>query len=113
MHEYSIVQTLMDRIEVEAEKVRAVEVKTVELRIGKASGVEIDLLSTAFETFRHGSLCANAELRIESIAPIWRCPKCGSDRAAGDILRCPRCLVPARLVEGDEIILQRIEMEAA
>jgi hypothetical protein len=30
---------------------------------------------------------------------------------AGGPLRCRRCGVPARLAEGDEIMLDRIEME--
>jgi Zn finger protein HypA/HybF involved in hydrogenase expression len=33
--------------------------------------------------------------------------------APGDVLTCPDCGSPARLEEGDEIVLDRIEMEVA
>jgi Zn finger protein HypA/HybF involved in hydrogenase expression len=39
------------------------------------------------------------------------CPVCGSEVPRAAVLRCPGCERPARLVEGDEIILARIEME--
>ena len=113
MHEYSIIQSLLTRVEQEAQKHGAASVQRIELRIGEQSGVEMDLLTTAFETFRHGSICANAELTVTPVAAIWRCPECKHELGQGDILLCSACRLPAQLVAGDEIILDRIEMEAA
>lgn len=113
MHEYSIIQSLMTRVEEEAEKHGAVSVQRIELRIGEQSGVEMDLLVTAFETFRHGSICAGAELAVTPVPAVWRCPVCESQLGQGGILLCEDCRVPAQLVTGDEIFLDRIEMEAA
>ncbi|MDH3255807.1 MAG: hydrogenase maturation nickel metallochaperone HypA [Acidobacteriota bacterium] len=112
MHEYSIIQALMARVESEARKHQAVSVQRIELRIGEQSGVETELLKTAFETFRHGSICSQAEITIELVPAAWSCPACDRTVVAGDVLLCPDCRLPAQLVAGDEIFLDRIEMEA-
>ena len=112
MHEYSIVAALIDRVEKEATAHVGAEVRRLHVKIGELSGVELDLLKTAFETFRERTICARADLAIEAVAPVWSCPSCHALIARGAILRCEECDRPARLDQGDEIILQRIEMEA-
>ena len=113
MHEYSIVQALMSQVEAEARKHGAIAIDKIELKIGELAGVEVDLLRTAFETFRERSICARAELEIEVVPATWSCPTCKDLFAAGARLQCTECGEPARLSSGDEIVLQRIEMEAA
>ena len=113
MHEYSLIQSLLSRVEEEARRHEAVSVRRIELSIGEQSGVELELLVTAFETFRHGSICADADLVVTSVTAEWRCPECHQETDRGSVLLCPECGVPARLIAGDEIILDRIEMEAA
>jgi hydrogenase nickel incorporation protein HypA/HybF len=113
MHEYSIVQALLDRVASEARTHSAIAVHRIRVQIGEASGVEPDLLETAFELARTRTLCESAELEIVAVAAKWECGSCGAEIAAGQILRCRLCEQPARLVQGDEIVLERIEMEAA
>lgn len=113
MHEYSIVASLLERVDAEARARNATAVGRVAVKIGELSGVEIDLLRTAFETFRERTLCAGAELTIEAVAARWACRGCGREIARGALLACPACGRPARLVGGDEILLQSIEMEVA
>jgi hydrogenase nickel incorporation protein HypA/HybF len=113
MHEYSIVQALVDTVEREARARNAIAVHRLSVRIGALAGVEAGLLASAYEICRTGTLCAAAELAIESVPARWTCPTCGQEMAMGDVLRCPACRAPARLVSGDEIILDRIEMEVA
>jgi hydrogenase nickel incorporation protein HypA/HybF len=112
VHEYSIVASLIDRVEQEAAQHGAHRVHRLRVRIGELSGVEIDLLKTAFDTFRERTLCEGAELAIESVPACWACPGCERALERGAILRCESCDRPARLIHGDEIILERIEMEA-
>ena len=112
MHEYSIVGSLIDRVQKEAASHGCIHVHRLHLAIGELSGVELDLLKTAFDTFREGTICEGADLVIESVAATWACPTCDRPIARGDILRCEVCERPARMIYGDEIILQRIEMEA-
>ena len=51
-------------------------------------------------------------MTVTPVPATWRCPTC-TRPTAGEILLCPECRIPARLVSGDEIFLDRIEMEAA
>jgi hydrogenase nickel incorporation protein HypA/HybF len=111
MHEYSIVSALVDRVQREVDARPGAIVHRLHVRIGELAGVEVDLLRTAFETFRERSVCDRAELELVVVPAVWRCPRCERAIAPGAILRCPDCDRPARLDAGDEIILERIEME--
>ncbi len=113
MHEYSIVQALVERVETIARERRAIAVRRLLVRIGELSGVERDLLATAYATFRERTVCENADLTILPVAARWACPDCRRSVPRGQILKCGACGVPARLAEGDEIVLERIEMEVA
>ena len=111
MHEYSIVQALVERVAAEAQARQATSVHRLSIRIGELSGVEPELLTTAYETFRERTICEGAALDLQMVAARWECPTCGRVIGRGDLLTCPTCAVPARLVQGDEIMLDRIEME--
>ena len=111
MHEYSIVGSLIDRVEAEAAERGANAVTALWVRIGELSGVEVDLLKTAYDTFRPHTVCDGAELNLTWVPALWQCPRCERAIEQGQVLRCPDCDVPATLGSGDEIILERIEME--
>ena len=112
MHEYSLVQSLVDRVEAEAAKRRAVAVHRLRVRVGELSGVDPELLETAYLTFREGTICAKAELTLERVAATWSCPRCGARIRKGAALTCAACGVPARLDDGgDALTLNGIEME--
>lgn len=113
MHEYSIVQALVTQVEQQARKHKASAVHSLELRIGELSGVEVGLLKTAYDLFRAKTVCENAELRVVSVKACWACRACGAEIATGGPLRCPACGEAARLVSGDEILLERLELEVA
>ena len=59
------------------------------------------------------SMAAHADLDIETVGACWRCRTCDRDLDRGAVLRCPVCGGPGRLQGGDEIILDRIEMEVS
>ena len=111
MHEYSIVQALLERVDDEARRRGAARVHRLEVQLGELSGVDGGLLATAFETCRDGTVCAGAQLFITPVAALWRCPRCGRTPEPGKFLRCTACDLPAQLAAGDEILLARIEME--
>jgi len=110
MHEYSIVQALVDRIEQEARTHRARSVERVVLRIGELSGVEVELLQTAYVTFRERTVCEHARLEITCVPPVWACKQCGRTIPNEGPLRCA-CGGAAGLTQGDEIVLDTLEME--
>jgi hydrogenase nickel incorporation protein HypA/HybF len=109
MHEYSIIQSLVDSVAAAVPNNAAVQ--RIDVRIGEVAGVDCTLLATAFEVFRAGTLCERATMTIERIPAHWECPRCKNPIARGAFLRCASCNEPARLAQGDEIVLQRIEME--
>jgi hydrogenase nickel incorporation protein HypA/HybF len=113
MHEYSIVQELLERVEHEVRTHGALRVHRVKVSIGELAGVEVDLLRTAFDTIRHHTVCDGAALDVRRVEARWECRKCHSPIARGGALKCAACGQPARLATGDEIMLDQIEMEAA
>lgn len=113
MHEYSLIQSLVERVEAEVRARSASAVHRLRVRVGEQSGVDIELFKTAYATFRERTVCESADLDIEIVPVEWACGRCGSRIAPGQPLRCAACLHPARLISGDEIILDRIEMEVA
>ena len=111
MHEYSVVQALIERVESEARARGAHTVHRVLVRVGQLSGLDVELFETAYATFRDRTVCATAELCVNVVAVRWQCDRCDTTLTEGQALRCPRCGGRVRLAEGDEIVLDRIEME--
>jgi hydrogenase nickel incorporation protein HypA/HybF len=100
-------------VEQEARARGATAVHRLSVRIGDLAGVERDLFESAYEMCREGTICAGAELKIRPVGVSWVCTGCRRVVAPGEVLTCPDCGSPARLEEGDEIVLDRIEMEVA
>jgi Zn finger protein HypA/HybF involved in hydrogenase expression len=50
-------------------------------------------------------------LHLARVPARWACSQCKRPIAAGERLQCPACERPAHLVEGDELALQRLELE--
>jgi hydrogenase nickel incorporation protein HypA/HybF len=111
VHEYSIVEALVSRVEEEAHRHADPRVLGLRVRVGELAGVDEELLRTAWSLFREGTCCAEAELEITPEPACWGCPDCGEPIAPGAALRCPRCALPAHLSAGDALVLERIEME--
>lgn len=113
MHEYSIVQALLERVDDELRRRGASRAHRVRVRIGELAGVEVELLRTAYDTIRRGTGCEDAPLDVTTAEARWECPGCGARMARAEALQCTHCRIPARLVSGDEIMLDQIEMEVA
>ena len=115
MHEYSIVQSLLDIIEQNAKKHNAKRVSKVVVKIGVLSGVEPDLLAVAFDTFKEASICKSAKLQILLQPIVLECRECKqrSELAKREIFfRCPYCKsVDVDVIDGEEMLLMRLEME--
>ena len=111
MHEYSLVEAMLARVEAAAEAHGASTVHRIRMRIGELSGVETALFGYAFEMARRGTKSATAELEVIPVKARWSCPRCQQPIELGSPLLCAGCEVPARLLEGDEILLEQIEMD--
>jgi hydrogenase nickel incorporation protein HypA/HybF len=111
MHEYSIVQAMFDQIEATAREHHAGAVRRVRIRVGAAAGVDVGLLRTAYDTFRAHTMCDGAPLEIDEVPVRWECPAGHGDIPLRGPRACPTCGARARLAEGEELILDRLELE--
>ncbi len=112
MHEYSLVEALVRRVEDEARRRNATAVHRLRVSVGELAGVEPELFRTAYETFRAGTLCASAALELVTHPATWSCPSCRKAFERGAVLRCDACGQPAQLdPDGDALLLDAIEME--
>jgi hydrogenase nickel incorporation protein HypA/HybF len=111
VHEYSIVQALLKRVQESLDGYDVRSIRSLQVRVGELSGVDAGLLRTAYELCTPGTPCENAALRILEVPARWRCPHCERDMPVGKRLSCESCGGTVRLVEGDEIILDKIDVE--
>lgn len=111
MHEYSIVQSLLELVQEQAQRHGAQRVRRVKIRVGELAGVVPELIETAFEFARVGTVCETAQIEVERVAAQWRCPTCDRAFAPGEPLACEACGVSAKLVAGEELDLMNMELE--
>jgi len=112
VHEYSLVQSLVTRVESLALARKATVVHRLVVSVGELAGLDPELFQTAYDTFRAGTICERAEMELRRVPARWACSGCGREIPKGEVLTCPDCGLPARLsAGGDEILLETIEME--
>jgi len=113
MHEYSIVQALLNQCESIAKENEAKKVIKVVIKIGVMSGVEIHLLKTAFDTFKEGSICDGAELIINHQKIKLHCNECGGEYEIDEInYKCIECeSLNVKVIDGEDMYLMSLEME--
>jgi hydrogenase nickel incorporation protein HypA/HybF len=112
MHEYSIVQALLNQCEDHAKKNEASKIIKVVLKIGVLSGVEPHLLETAFDTFKEGTICEDATLEMNIQEIIIYCKECKSESQIDDFgLACQNCnSLNVSVVDGEDMYLMSLEM---
>lgn len=113
MHEYSVVQALLEQIETIAKENGAAIVTKIIVKIGVMSGVEPHLFETAFNTFKERSICDGAEFEM-NIQPLTiECKACQSRSELEEIHFC--CLEcgssDVDVVDGEDMFLMSLEME--
>jgi hydrogenase nickel incorporation protein HypA/HybF len=113
VHELSIVASLFEILEDKAREQKACRVTAVTLRIGRLSGVVPELLESAFETYKKGTLAEEARLEIE-VAPFdFRCRSCGGRSFLEEpAMACTACgSKDVELVGGMDIFIEKLEVE--
>lgn len=115
MHELSVCLALLQQMEAIAAERNAAKIEKVFLRVGPLSGVEPALLKNAYPIAVAGTLAAEAELIIEPSEVVVSCTHCGTESTAlPNRLTCSTCGdFRTRVISGDEMILQRLEMSFA
>ena len=113
MHEYSIVQALLNQCENYVAENKAQSVTKVVVKIGVMSGVEPHLLEIAFETFKEKTICDSAEF-VMNIQPLTiTCKECNVISELKEIYyKCPSCeSLDVEVLDGEEMFLMSLEMQ--
>ena len=112
MHELSVCLSLLQQLETIAEERNASAIERVFLKIGPLSGIEPQLLRQAYPLAVAGTVAENAELVIETADVVVTCTQCGAEsKVLPNRLLCADCGdFRTRVVSGDEMILQRLEL---
>jgi hydrogenase nickel incorporation protein HypA/HybF len=113
MHELSIALSILDLVAEEAER-RGGRVVAVHLKLGPLSGVAKEALLSAYDLAREGTPLAGADLRIEEVPVVARCPACAAARTlVFPHLCCPTCGAPTPdVVSGREREVVALEIES-
>jgi len=104
----------MEQVEQIALEHSAVRVTDIYLTIGPLSGVEPHLLEQAFPIAAADTVAKNARLTIDKSPVRVYCEECGKETiVAANRLLCGACGTwQTELRGGDEMILQRVELES-
>ncbi len=113
MHEMSVCLSLLRQVEQIATQHGASAVTTIRLRIGPLSGIEASLLRRAYPVAVAGTVAEDAELVIEAADVLVRCTECGeTSTVPPNRLLCANCGdFRTRVVSGDEMILESVELD--
>lgn len=112
MHEYSIVQALLNQCEEIAEENNASKIQKVIIKIGILSGVEPHLLKIAFDTFKEKTICSNALLVINRQELKLQCKDCNFTFQTNEVRYfCIKCeSLRVRVLDGEDMYLMSLEM---
>lgn len=113
MHELSLVASVFEILEEQAREHGPARVTAVVLKVGIMSGAVPDLLESAFEAYKKGTLAEGARLEIVAVPVRLRCPDCGGSTVREDTdFSCAACgSRRVEIVEGREIVVEKIELE--
>jgi hydrogenase nickel incorporation protein HypA/HybF len=113
VHELSLVASVFDVLEEKAREHGAARVTKVVLKVGRMSGVFPDLLESAFDTYKKGTLAEGARLEIFVVPVKVRCPDCGgADVREETDFSCAACgSRRVEIIEGRELVVEKIELE--
>jgi hydrogenase nickel incorporation protein HypA/HybF len=110
MHELSIALGIVDLAEQEAAKVGGNKIESIELVIGKLSGVEIESLDFAWSSATEGTMLEHAERITIQIQGKAKCLECANEFEIESLYEnCPTCKSYFKdIIQGKELQLKSI-----
>ncbi len=115
MHEVSIAFGMIDEVTRIARENNAKKVTSVNLKIGKMSGIVTDSLKFAFDAIKlEHPLLIDSEILIEEIPLIYECKNCKNSFQTDEIYfpACPECKsYSLKLLSGEEMNIEKLEVE--
>jgi hydrogenase nickel incorporation protein HypA/HybF len=114
MHELPFVESILQITLEHAEKAGARKVVALDLVIGQMTSIVDDSVQFYWDILSRGTLAQGARLKFQRLLALYRCQDCGHTYSLdGHHLACPQCdSACVQLVQGDELRLESIEIEA-
>lgn len=113
MHEISVCQSMLKTLESELGNEQMSNLKTIKLKVGEISGIEIPLLESAFAAVTEGSKYEKLSMEIQGVPVKAYCSNCQKDfRVYKHRFICPICDTPsADIVSGEELLIHQVIYE--
>ncbi len=113
MHELSVVASLVETIEELVRRHKARSVTGIWVKVGPLSGVVPELLESAFDMYRRGTVVEKARLTIEKPPLKALCRACRRETERADYApACPACgSTDLEITGGADLLLERVELE--
>lgn len=113
MHEFSLMTSVLDAVEISAKEHKAQKVVEVRLVIGEMAEVLDDAMDFAFEALTPGTIVEGARLIMTKVVPKSRCIACGREFEHDRFhFACPACdSLATELLAGKELYIESIEIE--
>ena len=113
MHELSIAQNIIDIICKQCCKSGYSKIESVNVRIGRGSGIMSDALLFSFDAIKAESIAKEAVLNIEAVPVSGSCSECENNFVVQEdyILSCPHCGGGSfRMIAGREMDIVDMEV---
>ena len=121
MHEYSLADSLVKTVLQTASENNARRVTEVHVNLGPFALVEKEQLEFCFNLIVEDTIAEGAKLVLTDTTGTIECTSCGYNGEAKpvegaqfgvDIIACPKCgSVATRLIDGDEVFIDTIQIE--
>lgn len=113
MHEQSLVRALFRQVSELQQARNACGVHVVRVSVGQFSGVEPELLQSAFDELIGDSHLAGAKLELVIVPLEARCRACSHEFAVPNFqFRCPRCRDRrVDILRGEGLVLESVTLE--
>ena len=113
MHELSIAQSIIERVEEIRHEHGAPGIASVQLQVGTLSGVDPYALELAFTVAVEGTPYGETQWKIVSVPASVACRACGATtQPDGPFPICMRCdSADVEIVAGRELMIETLELE--
>jgi len=113
MHELSLVRALFRQVEELMRREGADRVVDVRVSVGEFSGVEPELLRSAYDSHVNSTAVRGAQLHLKNVPLSLRCESCGHEFC---VVRfrfvCPECEDrQVTIVRGEGLLLESVTLE--
>lgn len=112
MHEFGIMQGVLNSALERAAQADAKQIHLIRLRVGRLAGVIPEAMHFAHDVVCEGTMAEGCKLEIENVPARCHCARCGKDFEPEKIVfKCPECgEISSTIVAGRELELVNMEI---